>query len=306
MMNFGTRARVLATVGAMALALSACGDAMKSETDRAVAAVEGNRQTQQKFELYTEAFNAVIDNFGPRDQFDAYVELDIPTASANGELNFPEGASRLRQVVDKLKQGRALKGGEQAAKADAAADKLIAAGEALLAQWAALTPYFESQAYREDGLAKAKAAHPGLVAAYESTLAAIDALDAALTEHLRARDKAQAEAYKASGDMAAYHVLNTMQLADYFTTAVLEDDLTEADRLLPQLTASLKELETTASTLPQDHVNKINMTSMVGRLNAMIGAYRSFKAAKSDNDKQSVVHAYNGAVDASNSLQLEN
>lgn len=305
MMSFGTRAGVLATVGAMALALTACGDVMKSEAERAVAQATGGAKTQEKFDHYTEAFNAVIDTFGPRDQYDAYLELDIPNARPNAAITFPESASRLQQVVDTLTKGRALNGGDQATRADAAADKLIAAGSSLLAQWAELTPYFETQAYREDGLAKAKAAHPKLIETYDATLAAIDELDAALTEHLRARDKARAEAYKASGDMQAYHAVNTMQLADQFTSAMLADDLAAADKLLPQLTASLKELETTAATLPQDHVNKINMTSVVSRLNSAVGAYRAFKASGDDSDKQSVIHAYNGAVGSSNNLQFE-
>lgn len=303
MMNFGSRAAVLAA-SALALTLAACGD-MKNEAERAVAIATGDARTEQKFDHYTQAFNAVIDSFGPRDQYDSYRELDIPNARSDAAITFPEGASRLQQVVDGLKKGRALNGGDQASRADAAADKLIAASESLLIQWAELTPYFETQAYREDGLAKAKAAHPKLIAAYDATLAAIEELDAALTEHLRARDKARAEAYKAAGDMQAYHAVNTMQLADQFTSAMLEDDMAAADKLLPDLTASLKELETTAATLPQDHVNKNNMTTLVSRLNSAIGAYRAFKASGSDSDKQSVIHAYNGAVGASNNLQFE-
>lgn len=303
MIKFANRAGILATVAVAALTLSAC-DMLKSEAERAVAAAEGGAKTQQKFDHYTEAFNAVIDTFGPQDQYESYLKLDIPNANPNASINFPAGTSRLQQVLDNLKKGRALNDGDQATRADAAADKLITAAEALLAQWTELEPYFETQAYRDDGLAKAKAAHPKLIAAYDSTLAAIRELDAALTDHLRARDQARAEAYKASGDMQAYHAVHTMQIADRFTSAVLEDDLAAADALLPELTASLKELDTTATTLPQDHVNKGNMTDVVSRLNSAIGAYREFKASKDDNDRQSVIHAYNGAVGSSNNLQF--
>lgn len=303
MIRIANRAGMLATAAALALALGAC-DMLQSQAERAVAAAEGSSKTQQKFDHYTEAFNAVIDTFGPQERYDSYLKLDIPNASPNGAINFPESAARLQQVLDNLKKGRALNGGDQATRADAAADKLITAGEALLAQWTELTPYFESQAYREDGLAKARAAHPRLIAAYDATLAAIKELDAALTEHLRARDKARAEAYKASGDMTAYHAVNTMRIADQFTSAVLEDDAAAADKLLIDLTASLKELDAIATTLPATDVNKGNLSSVISRLNSAVGSYREFKASKDDYDKQSVIQDYNGAVGASNNLQF--
>ena len=230
----------MALVCAMTMGLAACGQgdgkAGPNGKTESVRAASGDEATQQKFGLYTEAFNKLIDeHWGVPENFGKYEKLNLPTANPSSSIYFPENITTLEQAIAKLKEGRALSGGGKSQRADTAVDKLIPQLEALLAQWKTLDPYFESRAYRDDGLAKAKAAHPALMAAYQSSVAGIGELDAALSEYQRARNAAQIAALTKSGHTAEASLVDAMQKADHFTTAVLEDKPEEADRLLPGL-----------------------------------------------------------------------
>lgn len=303
----GTRLGIALLMSAAALSVASCGQGGdgKAGAPKSVAAAGGNEATQNKFSLYTDAFNDLIDDFfGIQKNYNDYVEENIPAASATSSISFSENISTLERSLAKLREGRALAGGPQAAKADAAVDALLTEGDKLLAQWKTLDTYYESKAYRDDNLAKGKAAHPALMSAYEGTLGAIKSLDAALTEHLRARDAARVVEYQRKGNTAAYNVLNTMQLADLFSSAVIEGNTAEADRLLPLVVAANAELHKTEAATAAGADNKVEYDLISGYIDGMIGDYRDFKQDGDQSDRGDVVEAYNNAVEQMNDIEF--
>lgn len=293
---------------AAALSLSACGDSKGSDGNpapKSVAQAAGNEATQEKMSLYIDAFNALIhDHWGVSKKFEEYQKLNIPGASASANLYFPENISHLERAIAKLKEGRALNGGNQGKKADEAADKLIPQLEALLAQWQALDPYFEARAYRDDSLAKAKEAHPALMQAYQGSIAGIEELDVALSEYQRASNAAKLEVMRKGGHTAEASLLDAMQKADLFTNAVMEDNKAEADAQLPAMEAAIAALREEQAKLPAENSNKSYLSSIADNLTGMVGAYRDLKQSNSDSYRERVVDRYNSAIGNMNRVEL--
>lgn len=293
---------------AAALSLSACGDSKgnaENPAPKSVAQAAGNEATQEKMSLYIDAFNALIDeHWGVSKYFGDYQKLDIPNASATATLHFPENISHLERAIAKLKEGRALNGGNQGKKADEAADKLIPQLEALLAQWQALDPYFESRAYRDDALAKAKAAHDAQTQAYQGSVAGIELLDVALSEYQRASNAAKLEVMRKGGHAAEASLLDAMQKADLFTNAVMEDNKAEADAQLPAMEAAIAKLREEQAKMPADNSNKSYLSSIADNLSGMVGAYRDFKQSNSDGYREQAVDRYNSAIGNMNRVEL--
>lgn len=300
-----SRTAVIALAAGLTLGVAACGNQGENGKTRSVAAASGSEAVQEKFSHYTDGFNDLIDdNWGVSEQFSSYQELNIPGASASGSIYFPENISHLERALAKIREGRALSGGDRSARADAAADKVLAQGAQLLAQWQALQPYYETRAYRDDSLAKGKAAHPALMAAYEGTISAINELDAALTEYLRARDAARVEAYRKGGHTDAANVMQAMQLADHFSTAVIDKNVAEADRLMPQLEAALVELRKSEAAMAPGAENKVEFDLISGYLGRMIGSWRDYKQDQDDSDRETIVDQYNDAVEQMNDIEF--
>ena len=299
----------MAMVCAMTMGLAACGQGdAKGGADgkpQSVSAAAGSELTQQKLGLYTEGFNKLIDDsWGVPANFGNYQKLDLPNASPTSSISFPENITTLETAIEKLKEGKAFAGGNQSRRADAAVEKLIPQLEALLAQWKTLDPYYESRAYREDGLAKGKAAHAALMTAYQGAIAGIGELDAALTEYQRATNAAKMEALTKAGHTAEASLIDAMQKADHFTTAVIEDNAAEADRLLPEFVAAAAKLRTAEAGLPADNENKSEFGSIAGYVDSMIGSWRDYKQSKSDYERESIVDDYNRAVERMNDVEM--
>lgn len=298
----------MALVCAMTMGLAACGQGdAKGGADgsQSVSAAAGSELTQQKQSLYTEGFNKLIDDsWGVPNNFENYQKLDIPNASATSSISFPENITTLETAIEKLKEGKAFAGGTQSRRTDAAVDKLLPQLEALLAQWKTLDPYYESRAYREDGLAKGKAAHAALITAYQGAIAGISELDAALSEYQRASNAAKIEALTKSGHTAEASLIDAMQKADHFTTAVIEDKADEADRLLPEFVAAAAKLREAEAALPADNENKSEFGSIAGYVDSMIGSWRDYKQSKSDYERESIVDDYNRAIDRMGDVEM--
>lgn len=303
-----TGASAVTLAFAAALSLSACSD-NKANGDnprpQSTAQAAGSEATQEKMDLYIDAFNALIDDpWGVPKYFGEYQKLDIPNAAATASIHFPENISHLEGAIEKLKEGRALNGGAQGKKADEAVDRLIPQLEALLAQWRTLDPYFEARAYREDGLAKAKGAHAALMQAYQGSVAGIETLDSALSEYQRATNAAKMEAMRKAGHAAEASVLEAMQKADFFTNAVMENNAPEADRLLPEIEAAVAKLREEQAKMPSDNRNKSTLNSIADNLSGMIGEYRDFKQTGADGYREQVVDSYNSAIGNMNRVEL--
>ena len=299
----------MALVCAMTMGLAACGqgDAKGGAEGRpqSITAAAGNESTQQKMGLYSEAFNKLIDNnWGVSENFERYQKTDIPNAAASSTINFPENITTLETAIAKLKEGKALSGGGQSQRTDAAVDKLLPHLEALLAQWKTLDPYYESRAYREDNLAQGKAAHAALISAYENSIAGINEFDAALTEYQRAANAAKMAALVKAGHTAEASMMDAMQKADLFTNAVMEDNKAEADAQLPAMEAAIAKLREEQAKMPADNSNKSYLSSIADNLSGMVGAYRDFKQSNSDGYREQVVDRYNSAIGNMNRVEL--
>ncbi|TFW12634.1 DUF3829 domain-containing protein [Brevundimonas intermedia] len=307
-MKSRTAVSAMALVCAMTMGLAACGQGDANggaDGSQSVSAAAGSELTQQKQGLYTEGFNKLIDDsWGVPNNFENYQKLDIPNASATSSISFPENITTLETAIEKLKEGKAFAGGTQSRRTDAAVDKLLPQLEALLAQWKTLDPYYESRAYREDGLAKGKAAHTALMTAYQGAIAGIGELDAALSEYQRASNAAKIEALTKSGHTAEASLIDAMQKADHFTTAVIEDKADEADRLLPEFVAAAAKLREAEAALPADNENKSEFGSIAGYVDSMIGSWRDYKQSKSDYERESIVDDYNRAIDRMGDVEM--
>lgn len=306
--RFRTAIATSVLTGALALTLTACGQSgeAKSGATPSIAAASGSEATQNKFGEYTEGFNKLIDDhWGVSEKYEAYVKANIPGANASGNVYFPENISNLERALDSIRKGRALNGGDQSREADAAADQVLAQGGALLAQWKELGPYYESKAYRDDNLAKGKAAHAALIAAYEGTLSSIDEFDVALTKHLRTRREAEIAAFKKAGKTDAYNVYNAMYQADLLSSAVIEKNTAEAERVFPLLVAANAELHKTEAATATGEPNKVEYDLISGYLDRMIGDYRDLKQSNSDSDRKDIVDGYNRAINQLNDVEFE-
>ncbi|WP_292224190.1 DUF3829 domain-containing protein [Brevundimonas sp.] len=308
-MKSRTAVSAMALVCAMTMGLAACGqgDAKGGPDGQAqsVKAAAGNEATQQKMGLYSEAFNKLIDDsWGVSENFERYQKTDIPNASPSSTINFPENITTLETAIAKLKEGKALAGGGQSQRTDAAVDKLLPHLEALLAQWKTLDPYYESRAYREDNLAQGKAAHPALISAYENSIAGIEDFDAALTEYQRAANAAKMAALVKAGHTAEASMMDAMQKADHFTTAVIDDNAAEADRLLPEFVAATNKLRETQAGMAADAANKSELSSIAGYLDSIIGSWRDYKQDNSDRHRESIVGDYNRAISTVNRVEM--
>lgn len=307
-MKSRTAVSAMALVCAMTMGLAACGQGDAKGPDgkpQSVSAAAGSELTQQKVGLYTEGFNKLIDDsWGVPSNFGNYQKLDIPNADPTSSISFPENITTLETAIEKLKEGNGVAGGNQSERAEAAVNKLLPQLEALLAQWKTLDPYYESRAYREDGLAKGKAAHAALMTAYQGAIAGIGELDAALSEYQRASNAAKMEALTKSGHTAEASLIDAMQKADHFTTAVIEDKADEADRLLPEFVAAAAKLREAEAALPADNENKSEFGSIAGYVDSMIGSWRDYKQSKSDYERESIVDDYNRAIERMNDVEM--
>lgn len=296
--------RTLLAVALTGALLAGCGKTPESATSSVPAAAApatapAAESASAKFNAYTEGYNKLIDeNWGVREMFEDHKEKALANASPSDEISFPENMSTLEAAITKLKEGRAVAtSAGNAREADAAVDALLVPASALLAQWKVLTPYFETRAYRADQLAQYKAADAELTRNYEATLKAIDTLDAALTVHQRAQSVARADAFKKAGDMPLYHATDTMRLAELFVTAAMDEKTAEADTLLPQLEASLTALGTAHGAMAADAANRYEVGRVHQYVGSMIGGYRDFQQSGDASDMESVVDAYNNAIE---------
>lgn len=264
----------------------------------------------QKFDHYTDGFNELIDDhWGVSKNYNSYRERVPAEQDPSGDVDFPEAAFQLEEAIRSLKEGRTLSTKDKdCVAADAAVDELLPPAEKLLAQWRELAVYFETKVYRDDKLAKAKAAHESLVANYEATLAGIHKLEQALTIYQRAREQTRLGRLKKDGDMPLYHTVHTMQLAEALVSAAQEKNLREGDKLLLELEASLAEMVKAQAAMEKEsgNTNPLNMGLIAADVGPMIGDYRDFKQSKDPKDINDMIEKYNDAVDNYSDIEFKN
>ncbi|MFD1951329.1 DUF3829 domain-containing protein [Sphingomonas arantia] len=282
-----------------ALGLSACDKGLPGNGTAAVGS--GNQPGEaaaQKRKMYTEAYNDLIDpQAGLRDFATGYRELNIPQADPKRDIYFP-ASTHLTLATSKLKEARALPGDETTAAADAAAAPLIAKLEALFGQAETLDTYYKTRAYREDALAKGKAADAPLLKAMDEVEQALVAFDAALREQEQVAATARIAALRKAGYDGHAAMVEMMQKGDRFTSAVIANDIAAADRMLPEFEAAVTALSKATPKGPTAASDKAGFAILAGDGASMIGAWRDYKSRKDESDRQRVVDSYNSAVTA--------
>ena len=306
--NTYTRSAIIAAACSALLAVAACGKseqpAANGESTEVATAVAESPDAQQKYGSYAEGFNELIGTFGVAYQYETYQKQNIASAQPSATINFPANITLLERGLAKIKEGRALNGGNSAAAADAAADKLIQNGEALVAKVKELAPYYETRGYREDALAKGKAAHADLVAAYEGTLAAIDELDTILTEQNRARNAKNIADLRKAGEDNAANLVEASSEAELLVSHALAGKIAEADAVLPKLEAALTKLRDSHAKMSDSDMSKMHYSMTTDALTSLVGSYRDFKQSPSDSNKDALLRNYNQSVEASNRVEL--
>lgn len=303
-----TRTSLLAAACVSVLALGACGQnegatSNGSATSNSASATQSPK-TMEKYNAYTDGYNELIGTFGAAYQYDRYLRLNIPSASATADLNFPSNVSLFERAIGKIKEGRAINGGNATEAADAAADKLIASGDALIAKWKDLEPYYQSKAYRDDALAKGKAAHEELVAAYVGLLDGINQLDTVLTEQGRAQNAQRIADLRKSGEDNAANLIDASAQAEVLVSHALADEIPEADAGLANLEAAIAKARETQAAMSDGDINKSHYDMTLDALTDVVGAFRNLKQSPGDSNKDAVLRAYNESVTAMNRADL--
>lgn len=307
MMFVKNRASMLAAVSMACLSLAACGQggaegeskAKSNPLENIMGAAQGV-DTSAKFNAYVEGYNTLISTFGVAHQYDRYQKLNIPGASASADLSFPANISLFERAFAKLKEGRAATGDKSTEAADAAAEKLIASGDALIAKSKELEPYYASKAYRDDNLAKGKAAHAELVAAYDGLLAGLKELDAALSALSRAENAKRIADLREAGEDNAANLIDAASQAELLVDKALDGKTAEADALLPALEAAIAKARESQAKMDAGDINKMHYTLTLTALTDVVGDFRNLKQSPSDSNKEALQRAYNESVTAMN------
>lgn len=290
--------------------LAACGQGDKAPADarggdaNTAAAAAPSAKAAEKYSAYSEGFNELIGTFGVAYQYDRYQKQNVDTAGASATINFPSNVTLLERALGKIKEGRALNGGNETAAADAAADKIIQHGDALLAQWKELAPYYETRAYRDDALAKGKGAHAALVAAFEGTLAGIDELDTVLTEQSRQHNVKRIADLRKAGEDNAANLLEATHQAEMLVSKALEDDIAGADALLPKVDEAVAKLRGSQAKMDDGNIEKAYYSMASDALTTLIGNYRDLKQSPDDRKKEAGLNAYNEAITNLNRISM--
>ena len=305
----------LLTASALGLGLTACNDkqppaepAVKAPaTSPAPAAPSNAAEMEQKQAKarneYNRAYNRLIDdNRSIAAMYKSYVGLGI-----NGKKKIPSsfyGApDDVERVMKDLKAARAVGSGD--AQLDGAVDSLIAAGDKLATTWASMDSYFRTKAFLDDNWAKAKANDAAMTAGFTGVIASIDKLGSELDRLQDAQRVERMAKLKSQGDMVTYNVLNTMDYAKKFVTELDKLDSLKNKEAVAKVDERVKALEAALTDLSQslrDEKQKsgkeldTGYTNLVGKMESMIGQWRTFKDSKSPMTYRNIIGYYNDAI----------
>lgn len=276
-----------------------------------VEAVTTSPATAAKLSAYTEAYNALIETFGLPATAKDYKEARVASRSPSETITISNGW--LENEADKLKAARALPGA--LGPVDAAAEKLDTALQKVLARLKPLYAYYNTKAYRADGLKRGKAEDAQMIAEFDAALTAMDEFNAALVKQRRAGADAELAALKKGGDMVAYNTKLAMQQGEDLVSLFNKpEDLRDpavfakGDVLvasLEKLLADQQKAIADAKTRAKEPIetSRLGVSGLVAdMLGLMIGQYRQVKQSHSAHDAQMMVDSYNRAVGMANNM----
>lgn len=293
-------------------ALGACGGSgAGSGGNGSTEAVATSPATAAKLSAYTEAYNALLETYGLPATAKTYKEARVASQSPSETITISDG--HIEYEAAKLKAARALPG--SLGPVDATAETLDTALQKVLARLKPLYAYYNTKAYRADGLKRGKAEDAQMIAEFDTALKAMDDFNAALTKQRRAGADAELTRLKQSGDTVAYNTKLAMQQAEDMVglfgkpedlrdpavfakgdalAASLEKLLADQQKAIADAKAKAKEpIET----------SRLSISGLVvDMLGSMIGQYREVKQSHSANDAEAMVDSYNRAVGLANNM----
>ncbi|MGY4398238.1 hypothetical protein ACVWZA_003444 [Sphingomonas sp. UYAg733] len=300
----------IALIVAATLALSACNKpGQPSGAGTGVTLGQGDEGARAKLSAYTEGYNKLLDTFGLPATAESYNKAAISTQSPADTISINTGW--LEQGVTLLKAARAKSGGP--ADLDKVGDTLIGALDSAIKRLAGLDVYYESKAYRDDGLARGKQEDSAMKAELQAALTAMERFGAILDRERKAATAVELAALKAKGDMLGYNTKLALQqasaLIDLFKGA---DDVanpavfTRADGQLATLEKTLAaqrdELAKAKAAVKAGDRVDVNYGLVGDRLNAMVGDYRDLRSSHEGGDFNDMVEHYNDAIGDANDI----
>jgi hypothetical protein len=298
-------ASVVATAVAMALILGGCDKLPGGKSADGITASAKDPAAMAKVSAYTQGFNKLVGTSGLVETADAYAESDIAHQSAQDLIIVSDGW--IEQALDALKSARAMPGGSKAV--DQAADALIADLDKVLARLRPLKVYYDSKAYRDDGLARGKAEDPLMKAEFQAALSDMDAFSEALKAERNKHLALELTALKARGDLLGYNSKLALQqsesLVDLFKSPEDFSDpatLAKGDAIVVQLEKTLADQRKAYTEAKAKTGGQIGPTRQIAadQLTSMIGSYRDLKRTRSAEDFNMMQNNYNSAVELLN------
>jgi hypothetical protein len=294
------------------LMLGACGGSGSgSGGNGSVEAVATSPATAAKLSAYTEAYNALIETFGLPETAKDYKEARVASRSPTETITISNG--HIEYEAAKLKAARALPGA--LGPLDAAAETLDTALQKVLARLNPLYAYYNTKAYRADGLKRGKAEDAQMIAEFDAALKAMEDFNTALVKQRRAGADAELATLKQGGDMVAYNNKLAMQQGEDLVGLFDEpEDLKDpavfakGDALAASLETLLAEQQKAiadAKTKAKEPIetSRLSVSGLVAdMLGSMIGQYRELKQTHATHDAQMMVDSYNRAVGMANNM----
>lgn len=308
------RALSWTTAALCLLSLAACGKKPAAEpaaaspapTSQAAAKAEPGEAYTRKVNAYTQAYNKLIGNNGLARTREGYFQKNMASRKPGDDLFINTGWIHLGLAA--LKQARALPAAG-VDEMDRLADGLAASLDTLMTQLTELDVYYKSKAYKDDQLAKGKAQDPVVRASFDAAMAALASFNEALDREHKKRDEQELAALKAEGNMRMYNIKLGLQQGERIVSLFAsEDDLAnpgkfaQGDQLVAELEKTLAEQRKTNEAMGTKDANAMNHESLTEHLTALIGEYRQLRQSRKANDFNSMVHKYNAAVGAANSI----
>lgn len=271
-----------------------------------------------KLNAYTGGYNVVLGSYGLKEQVENYDRGHITGPKPEPDYLILNNGW-LDQARDQLKAGRAMPAGDLG-EVDAAVDRFLPALEKVMAHETQLSSYYTSKAWRDDALARGKREDPVLRAEFATAQTEGDRLEKVLTRVRDAREVADLDRMKASGDMLGYDT----QLALRQARALIGGFASEADiHNAAKVAAAGTQAAALERTLADQHAEVIKAKAKgagsangsvgiadfrvdtlgraSGELDALLGHYRDLKAGGGAEAYQAMVASYNEAIGDSNS-----
>ena len=287
-------------------AVSAAANSVKSAANGA--GVDTEASTSAKLNAYTQGYNKLIGTFGLPETQERYLKMNITKRKASENLSITDGWIDLAN--EQLKKGRKLPA-SGLDELDKSADKLIASLDGLVGQLKDLNVYYEGKAYKEDDLAKGKAADAGVREAFAGSTTAMQQFSDVLGREEKKRSAAVLAKLKASGDTLGYGTKLGLQQAEEIVALFdNEQDIRDpakyqaADAQVVLLEKTLAD-QRAAYEVAKDKDPKPDSghESTASSLVSFVGSYRAMKQSKEPKAFNDMVKKYNSAIENANRLR---